>query len=133
MLDNRKFLYSQINASYSNAMLGKKIYLELNNFFNFSALKTTNSFFSFSPYERPCRLQDYNEGVFNETEGEVSNIHSHNANELFFCLEGSLEFVQSPYKKFILNAGEALIIPKSCIHGTKILSKVCKYGSLCIE
>jgi hypothetical protein len=71
--------------------------------------------------------------TFNEPEGEVSNIHSHDKNELFFCIEGSLEFVCSPYKSFVLNSGEALIIPKFCIHGTKILSKECKYGALCIE
>lgn len=48
-------------------MLDKKIYLELNNFFNFSALKTINSFFSSSPYERPSRLQDCKEGMFNKS------------------------------------------------------------------
>lgn len=71
--------------------------------------------------------------IFNEVEAEVSNIHSHDKNELFFVLEGSLEFACSPYKKFILNSGEALVIPKFCIHGTKILSKECKYGALCTE
>ena len=74
-----------------------------------------------------------NATIFNEGEGEVSNMHSHEKQELFFVLEGSLEFVQTPFKTLTLNTGEGLIIPTNCLHGTKILSKQCKYGALCLE
>jgi len=67
------------------------------------------------------------DGRFTEPQGEVSVLHSHANNELFWVESGELEFVATPQLSFKLSAGEGVIIPKGMLHGTQITSASCTY------
>ena len=62
-----------------------------------------------------------------ETEHELSVLHTHPNDELFWVESGELEFVASPELTVRLKAGEGVVIPKGMLHGTRITSPSCTY------
>ncbi|WP_277962384.1 iron-containing redox enzyme family protein [Pseudomonas sp. RIT-To-2] len=64
---------------------------------------------------------------FTEAQGEVSVLHTHAGNELFWVEEGELDFVVTPQLSVKLGAGEGIIIPKGMLHGTQVTSPSCTY------
>jgi mannose-6-phosphate isomerase-like protein (cupin superfamily) len=62
-----------------------------------------------------------------ESENELSVLHTHSNDELFWVESGELDFVMSPELSVRLKAGEGIVIPKGMIHGTCVTSKTCTY------
>lgn len=62
-----------------------------------------------------------------EAKGELSVLHTHSNDELFWVESGELDFVVSPELSVRLNSGEGIVIPKGMIHGTYITSPSCTY------
>ncbi len=62
-----------------------------------------------------------------ESEHELSVLHTHPNDELFWIESGELDFIASPELTFRLKAGEGVVIPKGMIHGTYVTSKSCTY------
>lgn len=62
-----------------------------------------------------------------ESENELSVLHTHSNDELFWVESGELDFVMSPELSVRLKAGEGVVIPKGMIHGTCVTSKTCTY------
>ena len=62
-----------------------------------------------------------------EPEHELSVLHTHPNDELFWVESGELDFVASPELTVRLKAGEGVVIPKGMLHGTCIVSPSCTY------
>lgn len=62
-----------------------------------------------------------------ETEHELSVLHMHPVDELFWIESGELDFIASPELTIRLKAGEGVVIPKGLLHGTRITSASCTY------
>ncbi|VVO05757.1 hypothetical protein PS723_03012 [Pseudomonas fluorescens] len=67
------------------------------------------------------------DSIFTETKNELSVLHTHANDELFWVESGELNFVVSPELSVQLKAGEGIVIPKGMIHGTYITSNICTY------
>ena len=65
--------------------------------------------------------------TFTESEHELSVLHTHPNDELFWVESGELDFVASPELTVRLKAGEGVVIPKGMIHGTYVISPSCTY------
>ncbi|PQZ90818.1 MULTISPECIES: iron-containing redox enzyme family protein [Pseudomonas] len=63
-----------------------------------------------------------------EHEHELSVVHTHSNDELFWVESGELDFVTSPDLTVRLVAGEGIVIPKGMLHGTRIVSPSCTYN-----
>ncbi|MGF6097316.1 iron-containing redox enzyme family protein [Pseudomonas sp. 18175] len=59
---------------------------------------------------------------------ELSVLHTHSNDELFWVESGELDFVASPDLIVRLRAGEGVVIPKGMLHGTCIVSPSCTYN-----
>ncbi len=62
-----------------------------------------------------------------EPEHELSVLHTHPNDELFWVESGELDFVASPELSVRLKAGEGVVIPKGMLHGTRVVSPSCTY------
>jgi len=62
-----------------------------------------------------------------ESEHELSVLHTHSNDELFWVVSGELDFVMSPDLSIRLKAGEGVVIPKGMIHGTYVTRSSCTY------
>ncbi|WP_419114968.1 iron-containing redox enzyme family protein [Pseudomonas sp. H11T01] len=67
------------------------------------------------------------DSTFTEVKNELSVLHTHANDELFWVESGELNFVVSPELSVRLSAGEGIVIPKGMIHGTYITSDHCTY------
>jgi mannose-6-phosphate isomerase-like protein (cupin superfamily) len=65
---------------------------------------------------------------FEEKKNELSVPHTHPVDELFWVENGQMELVVSPMKSVTLNEGEGIVIPKGMLHGSLVLSSICKYS-----
>lgn len=60
---------------------------------------------------------------FIEPQNELSLTHSHDTNEVFYIEEGVVELVLGPHSPVTLKKGEAIYIPRFCLHGSQVISE----------
>lgn len=77
--------------------------------------------------------QENADATFEESQNELSVLHTHPVAELFSVKTGLIELIASPAKSILLKAGDSIIIPKGMLHGTKVLSATSCYSVTGLE